>query len=163
VWSWEVRTRSHQELDNYDHPIPRPLDRIDNVILAAIGLQALNDHLSDRVLSLSRLTQKSSCASSSTETISPQAVGRVWSSGAAVRMAPSARRSPASIAASSATAASVTMRRGRPAASFMSIEKDGDVMRALAVRHRSTAYQSDPQGSVTTPDQLTVPLPRPLP
>ena len=34
------------------------LDRIDNVILAAIGLQALNDHLSERVLSLSRLTQK---------------------------------------------------------------------------------------------------------
>ena len=34
------------------------LDRIDNVILAAVGLQALNDHLSDRVLSLSQLTQK---------------------------------------------------------------------------------------------------------
>ena len=34
------------------------LDRIDNVILAAIGLQALNDQLSDRSLSLSRLTRK---------------------------------------------------------------------------------------------------------
>jgi hypothetical protein len=34
------------------------LDRIDNVILAAIGLQALNDQLSDRSLSLSQLTQK---------------------------------------------------------------------------------------------------------
>lgn len=34
------------------------LDRINNVILAAVGLQALNHHLSDRPLSLSRLTQK---------------------------------------------------------------------------------------------------------
>ena len=34
------------------------LDRINNVILAAIGLQALNDRFSGRSLSLSRLTHK---------------------------------------------------------------------------------------------------------
>lgn len=34
------------------------LDRIDNVILAAVGLQALNDHFSDRRLNLSRLVKK---------------------------------------------------------------------------------------------------------
>jgi DDE superfamily endonuclease/Helix-turn-helix of DDE superfamily endonuclease len=34
------------------------LDRINNVILTAVGLQALNDQLSDRALSLTRLTQK---------------------------------------------------------------------------------------------------------
>ena len=34
------------------------LDRINNVILAVVGLQVLNDHLSSRRLSLSRLVQK---------------------------------------------------------------------------------------------------------
>jgi hypothetical protein len=34
------------------------LDRINNVILTVVGLQALNDQLSDRSLSLTRLTQK---------------------------------------------------------------------------------------------------------
>jgi DDE superfamily endonuclease len=34
------------------------LDRINNVILTVVGLQALNDQLSDRALSLTRLTQK---------------------------------------------------------------------------------------------------------
>jgi hypothetical protein len=32
------------------------LDRINNVILTVVGLQALNDQLSDRTLSLTRLT-----------------------------------------------------------------------------------------------------------
>jgi hypothetical protein len=34
------------------------LDRINDVILTVVGLQALNDQLSDRALSLARLTQK---------------------------------------------------------------------------------------------------------
>jgi hypothetical protein len=34
------------------------LDRINNVILAAVGLQALNDHFSGRRLNLSRLVKK---------------------------------------------------------------------------------------------------------
>jgi len=36
------------------------LDRINNVILAAVGLQALNPQLSDRALSFSRLNKKGS-------------------------------------------------------------------------------------------------------
>jgi hypothetical protein len=34
------------------------LDRINNAILTVVGLQALNNQLSDRTLSLTRLTQK---------------------------------------------------------------------------------------------------------